>query len=411
MINIFQKLKQASSKLLSVTEIQRIDILNNIAKELQNHIDQIELENQKDVALAKKNNLSEVIIERLILNESRILSMIKACQEIAAQPAVLGYIEDLEAGEQKRSNGLLIKKQRIPLGMLAMVFESRPNVVIDAMALAIKSGNGLILKGGKEAQYSNRYLFQLVEKIFKQTTNLEVFHYLDSRQEFHDLLTQDKCIDLVIARGGSALVNYVKQNATMPVMCHDKGLCHLYIHHDANSNWVNQIVVNAKASRAGVCNALESLLIHQNYPAIKEVIDSLIQAGVEIRGCLNSQKFNSQITLATEADFDTEYLSKILSLKIVNNDDDAITHIKKYSSHHTEAILAQNQQVIEKFINALDSSCIMVNTTTRFNDGGELGLGAELGISTSKFHAYGPVGAAQMTTMRYVVIGQGQIRQ
>ena len=294
--------------------------------------------------------------------------------------------------------------------MMAMVFESRPNVIIDAMALCIKSANGLILKGGKEAFFSNQYLFHLASSAFFQKIPCSVFHYIDSREEFHHLLKQEQYVDLVIARGGSALVEYVKKEAAMPVMSHDKGLCHIYVHYDANQTWVNQIVLNAKISRPSVCNALESLLIHEDYQHKETLIKELLAAHVELRGCPKAVALDQAIHAACEKDYDTEYLDRILSIKIVKSDSEAIEHIQKHSSHHTEGIIASDSKVIDHFVKSIDASCIAVNSSTRFNDGGELALGAELGISTSKFHAYGPVGAKQMTTLRYVISSEGCVR-
>ncbi len=405
-MNIYQTLKENSNQLISHTEENRVAALELIAQELLIQKAKIISENQKDFVKAKADGISSSNLDRLLLDERRIEAMSQACLEIAQQKQVLGMSSDTLI----RPNGLKVKIQRIPLGMLAMVFESRPNVVIDAMALAIKSGNGLILKGGKEAQHSNRCLFDLAASAFESIFKLKVFHYLESREEFHNLLKQNQLIDLVIARGGSELVKYVKTEATMPVMSHDKGLCHIYVHADADSSQVEKIVLNAKASRPGVCNALESLIIHKDYQHTKLLIEKLLANGIEVRGCTQSIKINNEVKAATAVDYHTEFLALTMSLKIVNSFDEAITHIQAHSSHHTEAILAKDESIINKFINSLDSSCIVVNSSTRFNDGGELGLGAELGISTSKFHAYGPVGAEQMTTKRFVVIGTGQIR-
>jgi glutamate-5-semialdehyde dehydrogenase len=404
---LYAELKSHCKKLLAFTEAERVSVLENIAQKiLDRKVDILEA-NQKDVAKATEMGLSPILIDRLILSDSRIESLRKACLDIASQQQVVGIFEE----EVTQANGLLVKTQRIPLGLLAMIFESRPNVVVDALALAIKSANGLILKGGKEAKFSNNILFSIVNDEFQKKFHLPVFLLLDDRNQVEELLLQKDHIDLVIARGGSALVEYVKKNAQMPVMAHDKGLCHLYVHKDAKREWVSDVVINAKISRPGVCNALETLLIHERYDNIAELLSKLLFEGVEIHGCLKSKALNDAIVLAKETDYETEYLDKKLSVKIVSHEDEAIEHIKKYSSLHTEAILTQDDQLAYKFINSLESSCIVVNSSTRFNDGGELGLGAELGISTSKFHAFGPVGAKQMTTKRFVVFGQGQIRR
>jgi glutamate-5-semialdehyde dehydrogenase len=274
-----------------------------------------------------------------------------------------------------------------------MIFESRPNVVVDGAALAIKSGNAIILKGGKEAHHSNRVLADIIATATKDILPEGAVSLIETREDVAELLKLNQYIDLMVPRGGSALIDHVRKNATMPVVAHDKGLCHIYVHKDADTTKVIPVVINAKVSRPGVCNAVETLLIHKDYPEKDKVVEALKKEHVEIR-----------------EQFDTEFLDKIISLKVVSDENEAISHIQKYGSHHTEAILAKDPKVIEKFLNSLDASALMVNASTRFNDGGELGLGAELGISTSKLHAYGPMGAKEMTTTRFLVKGNGQIR-
>jgi glutamate-5-semialdehyde dehydrogenase len=291
-----------------------------------------------------------------------------------------------------------------------MIFESRPNVVVDGAALAIKSGNAIILKGGKEAHHSNKKLFEIISSAVERILPSGSVSLIETREDVSELLKLHDYIDLMVPRGGSALIQYVRQNATMPVIAHDKGLCHLYVHEDAEVSQVIPIVLNAKTQRPGVCNALETLLVHEKFPAIKEIMTALLDKGVEIRGCKKSHALEARVKLAQTSDYDTEYLDKIISLKITDTPKEAISHIQQHSSHHTEAILAKDPQVIELFLNSLDASALVVNASTRFNDGGELGLGAELGISTSKLHAYGPMGAKEMTTTRFLVIGNGQIR-
>jgi glutamate-5-semialdehyde dehydrogenase len=264
--------------------------------------------------------------------------------------------------------------------------------------LAIKSGNAIILKGGKEAQHSNRKLFEIIHEATSSVLPEGSISLIETREDVAEMLKLDNYIDLMVPRGGSTLIQYVKQHATMPVVAHDKGLCHLYVHEDCAVD-AAAIVVNAKVQRPGVCNALETLLLNEKYPHNDAILSALKNCGVEIKHP------------ATEEDYSTEWLDKKISLKYVKNSNEAIEHIKKYSSHHTEAILAQDQTVIEEFLNQLDASCIAINASTRFNDGGELGLGAELGISTSKLHAYGPMGASEMTTTRFIVTGQGHIRK
>jgi len=398
------KAKAASLELLGLDEDQRVAALKAIAKNILLKEDEILAANAVDLKRAREQNLSSSLIDRLQLTSQSLKALSKSCLEIAAFPQVVGEI----AERKTRPNGLVIEKQRIPIGVIGMIFESRPNVIVDGVALAIKSGNAIILKGGKEAIESNKKIFEVTKEAVQNILPFSSLHLIESREDVMEMLKLGKYIDLVVPRGGSDLIAFVKKHATMPVVAHDKGLCHMYIHADAKSPI--PIILNAKVQRTGVCNALESLLLNEDYPENSKIIEALLEAGVEIRGDEKSHKLNSKISLATEKDFQTEYLDKIISLKIVSDLDEAIEHIKLHTSHHTEAIIAQDEMVIKKFIQSLDSSAIIVNATTRFNDGGELGLGAELGISTSKLHAYGPMGAKEMTTTRFIVRGNGQIR-
>jgi glutamate-5-semialdehyde dehydrogenase len=386
---IARRAKETALKLQSLSEDQRVKALHALGHALEKNSAKILEANAKDLDEAKKSKLSSAMIDRLTLTEKSVKGLKEMCASIAAQPRVVGQIFD----EATRPNGLRIQKQRIPIGVIGMIFESRPNVVIDGAALAIKSGNAIILKGGKEAHHSNRALMDVIEESVSKILPEGSISLIETREDVAELLKLNQYIDLMVPRGGSALIDHVKKNATMPVVAHDKGLCHIYVHKDADVKRVIPIILNAKVSRPGVCNAVETLLLHKDYPEKDQVIEALKNEGVEIR-----------------EDYDTEYLDKIISLKVVNDENEAISHIQKHGSHHTEAILAKDYKVIELFMNSLDASAIVVNASTRFNDGGELGLGAELGISTSKLHAYGPMGAKEMTTTRFLVTGNGQIR-
>lgn len=388
------KAKEAGLKLQGLSEEMRLTALDAMAKALITHQNEILGENKKDLEQARKNNLSSAMLDRLTLSEKSIGALSVMCSDVANQKQVVGMIVD----SHTRADGLVIQKQRIPIGVIGMIFESRPNVVVDGAALAVKSGNAIILKGGKEAQYSNRKLFDVIHQATASVLPEGSISLIETREDVAELLKLDQYIDLMVPRGGSDLIKYVKAHATMPVVAHDKGLCHLYVHSDCNID-ATAVVLNAKTQRPGVCNALETLILNENYPKKDEILKALKDAGVEIK------------LPATEADYSTEWLDKKISIKIVTNHTEAIEHIKKYSSHHTEAILAQDATVIEDFLNSLDASCIAINASTRFNDGGELGLGTELGISTSKLHAYGPMGAAEMTTTRFIVTGNGHIRK
>lgn len=384
-----RRAKETSLQLQALSEEERVKALHSLGNELVKNAKKILEENAKDLAEAKKNNLSSAMVDRLTLTEKSIHGLKEMCDSVAAQPKVVGQIVE----ESNRPNGLKIQKQRIPIGVIGMIFESRPNVVVDGAALAIKSGNSIILKGGKEAHHSNRILADIITAATKNILPDGAVSLIETREDVAELLKLNQYIDLMVPRGGSALIDHVRRNATMPVVAHDKGLCHIYVHKDADTSKVIPVVINAKVSRPGVCNAVETLLIHKDYPEKDKVVEALKKENVEIR-----------------EQFDTEFLDKILSLKIVSDENEAISHIQKYGSHHTEAILAKDPKVIEKFLNSLDASALVVNASTRFNDGGELGLGAELGISTSKLHAYGPMGAKEMTTTRFIVTGNGQIR-
>jgi glutamate-5-semialdehyde dehydrogenase len=393
-LELATRAKDASLKLQGLSEEMRLTALDAISKALLTHKNEILAENQKDLDEAKKNNLSASMVDRLTLSGKSIQDLAAMCVSVANQKQVVGMVVE----SHTRADGLLVQKQRIPLGVIGMIFESRPNVVVDGAALAIKSGNAIILKGGKEAQYSNRKLFEVIHHSTASVLPEGSVSLIETREDVAEILKLDYYIDLMVPRGGSALIQYVKANATMPVVAHDKGLCHLYVHADCEVD-AEAIVLNAKTQRPGVCNALETLILHEKYPHNEAILNALKAAGVELKHP------------ATDEDYATEWLDKKISIKIVSNHLAAIDHIKKYSSHHTEAILAKDPKVIEEFLNSLDASCIAINASTRFNDGGELGLGAELGISTSKLHAYGPMGASEMTTTRFIVTGNGHVRK
>ncbi len=410
--------KNQSIQLFSMTEEQRKKSLTLLAQKLREQKKNILEENEKDLIQArvavKDGSMSLAMLDRLTVSEKLIESLALACEEISRFPQVVGEIVEL----RELANGLKVQKQRVPLGLVAMIFESRPNVVIEALALAIKSGNALILKGGKEAQHSNQILFDVAMSAIGTVLPTGAFLLLHTREEVSEIL---KCqeIDLMIPRGGSSLVQFVKANALMPVIAHDRGLCHVYIDRVADDKCAYDVVINSKVQRPGVCNAMECLLVHRDFVKnqrvqLLDMLSSLQRKGVVIKGCADSQKLSIDLPQivepATDADYATEYLDLKMSMKIVDNEQDAVAHIQKFGSHHTEAIISELPESIDYFLNHLDASCLVVNVSTRFNDGGSLGLGAEIGISTSKLHAYGPMGARELTTTRFVVRGHGQVR-
>jgi len=400
--------KQAAQSLLAVPEAVRNQALINIAENLRERSSDIVAANLKDIEQAKQSGLTEALIDRLALDKGRIEALAGSVESIAAQEQVVNNI----VSEIKRDDGLLIQEQRVPIGVLAMIFESRPNVVVDCSALAIKSGNAIILKGGKEAANSNQILAEIVNQAVVELLPEFSVQLVTTRDDVRLLLEQVDFIDLVIPRGGEGLIRYVVDNSRIPVLAHYKGLCHIYIDKSADLDNAIDIVLNAKVQRPGVCNAVETLLLDSGLEKefILKLFSRLEAEAVELRVCNNCPSTESSLSATTE-DWDTEYLDKILSVKMVNNVQSACDHIKKYGSKHTEAILSSSQDNISYFQQNVDASSVMVNASTRFNDGGEYQLGAELGISTTKLHAYGPMGAREMTISRHLVIGEGHIRK
>lgn len=406
-----QKARKAAAACLSIENERRNLALQAIADALTQNMSKILAANAKDVKAAQKAGLSAAMVNRLEIGEAGVTAMAQAVRAIADQPDVVGEVVE----SYERPNGLRVRRERVPLGVIAMIFESRPNVVIDCSALAIKSGNAILLKGGKEAAHSNKILGEIVRAAIKPYLPQDAVVVLDStsRKSVQELLKLPQYIDLVIPRGGEGLVKYVVSNAQMPVVAHYKGVCHVYVHEDADLHQAMNICINAKVQRPGVCNAMETLLVNTQIsePFLKMLIPEYTKSGVEIRGCPRTCKIGGKtVRAASLKDWDTEYLDKIISVKVVDSVKDAVAHIQKHGSHHTEAICAKDAETIRQFVSAIDASCLMVNASTRFNDGGELGLGAEMGISTSKVHAYGPMGARELTTTHFVVEGSGQVR-
>lgn len=403
--------KIASKKLMSMDHDTRRKILLDMAENLLKRKEDIVTANEKDLAFAEEVNLNASMKDRLKLDNSRIEDMVKGVRSIAEQEEVVGTFHK----EFTDKAGLQIKRQRIPLGVILMIFESRPNVVVDCAALAIKSSNSIILKGGKEAKHSNEILGEIIQESIAKYIPKEAVQVLasDNRKVIDELLELDDLIDVVIPRGGEKLIRHVHENAKMPVIAHFQGNCHMYLDKEADIQKAIKLVINAKTQRTGVCNAIETLLIHQDLvPKIaKELTQKLQEKKTELR---TDKEFmthaGAELKMATDVDWATEFLDNILAIKTVDSIDSAIEHIDTYGSHHTEVIVSENKAACDKFLSSVDASCVVINASSRFNDGGQLGLGAELGISTTKIHAYGPMGAEQMTTTRFVVIGDGHIR-
>lgn len=406
-----QNAKQASTTLTSLSTEVKNDVLETIAKLLIQEKEKIQKENLKDLEAGKEKGLSPAMLDRLTLSDSVIESMVGGLRELVALSDPIGQIEDFS----KRPNGLQVGRMRVPLGVIAMIYESRPNVTVDAAALTIKTGNGVILRGGSEAIHSNLVLADIIKKgLAKHGVSEDVVQVVPvtDREAVTHLLRQEESIDLVIPRGGEGLIRFVVENSRIPVLKHYKGVCHIFVDKDADLEKALPIIVNAKTHRPGVCNALEGILIHKDVAAtfIPELVEVLGEKGVELKGCPESVRISSKITPAVDADWGTEFLDLISCIKVVAGFDEAKEYIYSYGSGHTESIITENYSTAQRFITEIDASAVMVNASTRFNDGGQLGLGAEIGISTTKLHAYGPMGLEELTTRKFVVYGQGQIR-
>ncbi|WP_050436060.1 glutamate-5-semialdehyde dehydrogenase [Chondromyces crocatus] len=367
--------------------------------------------NAEDVAAARAAGLSEALVDRLVLTPARLEALAGAVLEIAALEDPVGEI----IGMRRRPNGLLIGQVRIPLGVIAMIYESRPNVTVDAAALCLKSGNAVILRGGKEAARSNAALGDLVRAAVTEAglpaDAVQILPSLD-REATRLLVGMNGLIDLAIPRGGEGLIRFVTEHARVPVIQHYKGVCHLFVDEGADLDLAHRLVENGKLSRPGVCNALECLLVHERLAAtLLPRLASLVSTrGLEIRGDEATCKLVPAARPATPDDFGAEFLAPILAVRVVRDLDDALDHIARYGSNHTEAICTPSYDRAQRFLREVDASCVLVNASTRFNDGGELGLGAEIGISTTKLHAYGPMGLESLTTLKWIAHGDGQIR-
>ena len=367
--------------------------------------------NQGDVEAARSQGRPGAFIDRLTLTEGVITGMIQGLHQVAALEDPVGAME----GMSLRPNGLRVGRVRIPLGVVGFIYESRPNVTVDAAALCLKAGNAVILKGGSEAAGSNRALGELIGRSLEQTglprAAVQVVTATD-RAAVTELLKLNEYIDLVIPRGGEGLIRLVTETARMPVLKHYKGVCHLYVDQGADHDMALALAVNGKVQRPGVCNALECLLVHRAEAErfLPSAAEELTRLGVELHGCPQTLALAPQARPAEEADWSTEYLDLILNVRVVENMDQALVHIAAHGSHHTESICTADYNRAEEFLRRADASVVLVNASTRFNDGGQLGLGAEIGISTDKLHAYGPMGLRELTTTKFVVYGSGQTR-
>jgi len=385
--------------------------LREMAALLRQHRTEIQTENNKDVAAAEAE-LGAAKIDRLRITDRVLEDMATGLEEVAQLSDPVGTIGKMWT----RPNGMKVGKMRIPLGVIGIIYESRPNVTVDAAGLCLKAGNAVILRGGSEAINSNSCLARILQEALKKGglpgDGVQVVSTTD-RQAVTELLKQEENIDLIIPRGGESLIRFVVENAHMPVLKHYKGVCHIFVDASADITMAESICMNAKVQRPGVCNAMETLLVHEAVAEsfLPRVAKSLSEAGVELRGCQRTQTILPGAKEAAEADWFEEYLDLILAVRVVPNMAGAIEHIEAYGSMHTEAIITTDYQRAHQFLQKVDSSVVLVNASTRFNDGYQLGLGAEIGISTSKLHAFGPMGVEELTTNKFVVLGDGQVRE
>lgn len=402
---------KASKILATLEESVKNQVLAAMAEALREKKQSIFTANKQDLAQAKQNNLSHSMIDRLTLNDERIEAMASGIEVIAGLADPVGA----ERVVSERPNGLQIRKMRVPLGVVCMIFEARPNVTADAGALCFKSGNAVILRGGKEALTSSLAIAKVLQDVltkFDLPEELITVVPDPSRDLMFELMQQRGSIDVIIPRGGEGLINYVTDNSKIPVIQHYKGVCHLFIDKDADLNVALDLLINGKTHRTGVCNAIEGLLVDKSIAAVflPKVAEKLIEKQVKINACVDSSQFFSDATVLGLDDFGQEYLDLEIAIRIVDGADEAMVHIDRFGSHHTEVICTKNELTAKRFQRSVDASVVMVNASSRFSDGSELGLGAEIGIATTKLHAYGPMGVESLTTEKYLVMGNGQIR-
>lgn len=410
MKDFLEKAKSCTQKLAILDGKTKNKILNQMANALEENSRMIVSANAKDMKSGKDNKLDNALLDRLLLDERRVSAIAQSLRDISALKEPVGRVLEGWITE----DNLRIEKVSVPIGVVGVIYESRPNVTSDVAGLCFKSGNVAILKGGKEAEKSNVAIATILQKVLVlNDLPKEMISLLpdSSREGVAQLIKEDAYVDLIVPRGGEGLIRYISENSSVPVVKHDKGLCHTYIHRDASHEKAIRITINAKCQRPGVCNSMETLIIDK--AIAKELLPKLyryfVDAGTKLRGC-SATKQIIFIEGATEENFNTEYLANELNIKVVENLHEALVHIRKYGSGHSEAIITENYSASEKFLDAVDASCVYVNASTRFTDGGAFGFGAEVGISTNKLHARGPMGINELTTYKFKIYGNGQVR-
>jgi glutamate-5-semialdehyde dehydrogenase len=407
-----RSVKEASGILYTCSTAKKNSLLKAINERLSSEISDILRANIKDLKKAKQAGLQKVLLDRLTLNEHRLKHMMDGVEDVTKLPDPVGIVIE----KKRRSNGLLIEKMRVPLGAVGIIYEARPNVTIDASALCLKSGNAVLLRGGSEALHTNKKLVEIIKMALRDVdlpTGCVEFIDTTDRKAVTVMLKQEKYLDVIIPRGSQKLISFIQENSAVPVIAHGEGNCHIYVDDSADLAKAEEIVFNAKVQRPSVCNAAEKLLVHEKLAAkfLPRIAQRLREAGVEIRGDKKTLSIIKDAVVAQEADWYKEYLDLIIAVKAVKSLDEAICHINHYGSHHSDAIVTGNKAHGERFLREVDSAAVYVNASTRFTDGFEFGLGAEIGISTQKLHARGPMGLVELTSTKFIVHGSGQVRK
>ncbi len=407
-----QKAKKASRQLANISTEIKNNALFKMAAGLEKEAARLISENRKDVIDAEKKGLSKAMIDRLTLNADRIKAMADGLREVAALPDPVGEVLRM----WRRPNGMEVGRMRVPIGLIGIIYESRPNVTADSAALCLKSGNGVLLRGGSEAVHSNSAIAEVLSQAGAEAGIPDgAISFIENpdRACVMEMLKLNHYLDLIIPRGGEGLIRMVSENSTIPVIKHDKGICHVYVDSKADLPMAGEICFNAKVQRPGTCNAMETMLVHQDVAGsfLPAIIGRLKKAGVEVRGCIRTREIVADIKAATDKDWDTEYNDLILNVRTVSSMDEAMEHIAAHGSQHSEAIVTNDYQNARRFQREVDASAVFVNASTRLNDGFEFGLGAEIGISTTRIHARGPMGLEELTSTKFIVFGSGQIRR
>ncbi len=412
MLELASQARVASRVIATLSSGVKNELLLKMASHLEASANTLQQANALDLQAGRDKGMAVAMLDRLELSDAVIASMAGGLREVAALPDPVGEV----TGMWVRPNGIRVGRQRIPLGVIGIIYESRPNVTADAAGLCLKSGNAVILRGGSEAIHSNRAIGEVLQKALAEMgLPAEVLQVITTsdRSAVTELLKLEEQIDLIIPRGGEGLIRFVSEHSRIPVIKHYKGVCHTYVDADADFEMAEKICLNEKVQRPGVCNALETLLVHRDAAPVflPQIAAAMIRAGVELRGCEASRNLVPEMNAATEEDWSAEYLDLILAVRVVDGFDEARDHINRYCSLHTETIITRDYAMSQRFLREINSSVVMVNASSRFSDGGQLGLGAEIGISTSKLHSFGPMGLEDLTTRKFIVLGDGQVRE